>query len=375
MNNRTGRSVDHSGDASITESVIGDIPWIVAEGDREATLHALGRHSADRIASVLDSLPDLARLRHRATRSSRVATQVDAVLVASREQHPSAWRELSALAAGAGVARDDLALLSVRGDLGPPGARECSDLGWTDGVRAVLGHNEDGDRALDGRCALLTLRIAGEPAIVTWWYPGFLPGNTFTINESGLVWGVDSISVQSPPPLPGRSFVARGLQQAGTLEQATSYLERHPAAGGFAYVIGQLGSPRLATIEHAARFCAVSEIASGPAAVWHTNHLRHTATALDRPSADSLRRGATLAAAPPPPTPSVEAVRRLLLSPPPQGVRAAGATRTLCTLMVDLASRRLTMVPSTGAEAAVDIDTLLTSNDAGGLQSPLGAAG
>lgn len=347
--------VDRRPPAQVVETAIGDIPWIVAQGERLATFHALGRHAADRIAATLAELPELARLRALKTGSDHLA----GVLEASREGHPDAWEELAALASGAGVDAEDLALLSLRGDVGVPGGDECSDLAWSDGQRAVLGHNEDGSHVLDGRCAILTLLIQGVPAVVTWWYPGFLPGNTFTINGSGLAFGVDAIPIPAPPRLPARAFVARGLQHAAGLDEAVTYLSDHPTAGGFAFVLGQLGSPRLITVEHAAGLSHASETGGLPATVWHTNHLRSLPNRLDRPSEGSMRRGDTLAAVSLPAPAGVDAIKQVLTAPPPAGVRASGDGRTLCTLIVDLIARELTMVPSNGGEQTVQIDRLL----------------
>ena len=74
---------------------------------------------------------------------------------------PEVWAELAAFAAGAAVPFEDLALLNVRGDLGPvAGGIGCSDLAWRR-ERSVIGHNEDGAPENVGQCALLTLALDG----------------------------------------------------------------------------------------------------------------------------------------------------------------------------------------------------------------------
>jgi hypothetical protein len=70
--------------------------------------------------------------------------------------------------------------------------------------------------------------------VTCWGYPGFLPGNTFTV--SGMAWGIDHLPVPDPLPLPGRGFIARGVQGCRPLDRAVGYLDGHRSAGGFAYM-------------------------------------------------------------------------------------------------------------------------------------------
>lgn len=336
----------------VMEEQVGDIRWLVAVGEARDAFRSLGQHCAREIQTVIDHLPETAWLRDRVATEEGQA-RLRAVGRASRAQHPAGWLELAAMAEGAGVHLDDLLLLTLRGDLFADDAHGCSEFGWTDGRRALFGHNEDGDPSLDGRCFLLTLRLEGAPAITTWWYPGFLPGNTFTVSERGLVWGIDAIRVVNPPVGPGRCFLARGLQRATTLEEAVAYLDSQPAAGGFSYFMGKTHDPRIMVVEHAGR--AVAHDQARPpkrGCIWHTNHLCHLPSAMNDVSPDSIRRADILARVSAPTSPDAAWVLGVLAGAPyPTGVRATGepgSALTLCTLAVDLDAGQAILRPHGG---------------------------
>lgn len=337
----------------LIDQSLGNVRWIVVGGRRPDAFLALGQMAASHIREVVYDLPDAARVRA-ALRTTEGRAQLDALTKASRDRHPLALLELAAMAKGARLDLEDLLVLTLRGDL--PGAAQtgCSDFGWTDGDRALFGHNEDGDPFLAGRSCLLTLRLDDEPAVTTWWYPGFLPGNTFWLNDHGMVVGVDAIRILDSSVAPGRGFVARGLQAVASHREALAYLRSHPAAGGFSYAVGQMLTPRLATIEHGGTEVAYHE-ARPPtqSCQWHTNHLRHLPDGMDRPSRDSLARASMLSAVQVPPHPDTGWILDVLVGTPEHpGVRATGgsdSSLTLCTLAVDLAAAQATILPHAGS--------------------------
>lgn len=223
--------------ATVVEHRIGDVRWTVVRGPREAAFSELGAYAAADIRTVLAGLPEWP-VTGRARRSPVLFRAIES---ASQVEHPDAYAELAALASGAGVPFDDLLLANLRGDLGTGDGTGCTDLAWV-GARSLLGHNEDGAPVFDGIGRLLTLLIDGEPGVCVWWYPGFVPTNTFTLTTHGLVWGIDSVNVVTPSPCAGRHFVARSLQRAVDVADAVSSLRSHASAGGFAYTMGQVGS-------------------------------------------------------------------------------------------------------------------------------------
>jgi hypothetical protein len=323
---------------TLVEQKLGDLRWLVVHGPAEVAFRELGAHMRDEIADVIDRLPELLALK-RHTAAAPGSERLAAVWRATQAGCPQAWDELTSMASGAGVPLDDLALLNVRGDLGAI-ISGCSDLAWRRG-RSVIGHNEDGAEEEDGRCALLTLVIDGQPPLTAFWYPGFLPSNAFTVTGEGMVWSIDHLTVLEPGAWPGRHFVARGLQlAANTIEDAIEYLGANSSAGGFSYTIGDR-SGRIVIVEAAAGRHAWAE--AGPAApggplLWHTNHGRYIEGT--EPSGSSTRRGELLASVQEPrDEPDLGWFLRILAEVAvPRGARRdpsiGGAT--LCTFVADL---------------------------------------
>jgi hypothetical protein len=344
----------------IVEKALGGVRWLVARGPADRLFRALGEHAGAEIRGLLDELPERSTLERYAA-SPAGAARLAAVADASRSQCPAEWAELADLAAGAEVDLATLMLLNLRGDLGVESSGiACSDLGWSRG-RTVVAHNEDGDRALLGRSALLTLAPEGEPPVTVYWCPGMLPSNTFVATGLGLVWGIDHLPVDSPPIAPGRHFVARAMQRASTLDEAVAVLRGTPTAGGFAYTIGEVSSGRVATVEAAAGRVAVraADPQESPL-LWHTNHLRYLSAPDGRPGPSTLSRGETLAALSPPAyEPGPDWFLRVLATPEPDGVwRVDGRTVTLASLVADLTARTLTVAPHDGVPATVAFDEL-----------------
>ena len=327
---------------SLDEHRLGVLRWIVVRGpDREA-FRALGEHMRQEIAAFTATWPLLTRLRDHVSRPPG-SDRLDAVRQASTLRFPEVWAELAALAGGAAVPFDDLALLNFRGDLGEVvGGIGCSDLAWRRD-RSVIGHNEDGAPENVGQCTLLTLALDDLPTVTAFWYPGFLPSNAYAVSGDGLVWTIDHLPVASPGQGAGRQVVGRGLQRSvKTIDEAVGYLAAHPSAGGFAYTIGDR-TGRIVSMEAMAGHHAVVEVGAGPdPLLWHTNHGRYLAGSEPSPAGTSVARGKVLSAlAIPAADPGPDWFLRILAGAPlPDGVRADPApgynATTLCTFIADL---------------------------------------
>lgn len=327
--------------ATVREHRIGDVRWTVVRGPREAAFRALGSHAAADIRTVLAGLPSWPV----AERARRSPVLFRAVESASQVEHPDAYAELTALAAGAGVPFDDLLLANLRGDLGAGDGTGCTDLAWA-GSPALLGHNEDGAPVFDGIGRLLTLLIDGEPGVCVWWYPGFLPANTVTLTTHGLVWGIDSVSVVTPSPCAGRHFVARTAQRASSVAEAVSVLRSRPSAGGFAYTMGQVGSPAVTVVEKAGSETAVTTVGSGLS--WHTNHFRRLSPQWDVAPEESLAR-AEVCAHLAPAAPDAKWLVSALTGEVYRSAAGGDPLMTLSTVVTDLADGTVTVVPRGGA--------------------------
>ena len=327
---------------SLDEHRLGGLRWIVVRGADQDVFRALGEHMRDDIKALIGTWPLLPRLREHVS-SPPGRDRLGAVRRASVLGFPEAWAELAALAEGAAVPLDDLALLNFRGDLGDVlGGIGCSDLAWRRD-RSVIAHNEDGAPENVGQCAMLTLDLDGLPTVTAFWYPSFLPSNAFALTGDGLVWTIDHLPVASPGGGAGRQVVGRGLQRsAKTINEAIDYLRTHSSAGGFAYTIGdQTG--RIVNMEAMAGRHALVEVGpgSGPLA-WHTNHGRYLTGAEPSPGGTSAERGEVLGALPiPADDPGPAWFLRILAGAPlPDGVRADPGPEhdatTLCTFIADL---------------------------------------
>jgi Acyl-coenzyme A:6-aminopenicillanic acid acyl-transferase len=338
--------------ATLREQNLGPMRWIVVSGEASECFRALGGHMRAEIRSAVTEWTSIQRLREYVA-DSPGRERLASVRSASQDRFGAEWAELAALADGAGVAVDDLALLNFRGDLGQvKGAFDCSDLAWRRG-RSFIAHNEDQGTSMTGMCALLTLKIDGLPPLFAFWCPMFLPSNAFSVTGAGLVCSVDSLTVPDPGAGAGRHFVARGLQRrCRTVNEAVEFLRANPCASGYAYTIGSYpagdgtgsgngaGAGRVVGVEAVRGEYHVVEV-GGPAAplFWHTNHGRFVGGTF---GADACQRAKVLEAVPPPSgEPDVAWFLKLLAGAPvPDGVRVDPTEEhqvlTLCTFVADL---------------------------------------
>lgn len=350
--------------ATIEERQLGETPWIIVAGERSSVFRLLGERQSHRIHAVAAESNAIRKLQTRVS-SPRTAKVLAAVREESQRVYPTQWSELVAMAEGAQISLDNLVLLNLRGDLGTDDRTGCTDLAFRDGNSVFLAHNEDGAPEFEPYCVLLTLRIDGEPAVTTWWYPGFLPSNTVAFNEYGLVWGIDNVRVTEPAPAPGRHFVARALQSSRTIAEVIDHLRDQPSAGGFAYTIGQFGYEHAIQVETAAGHYAYrSTKYSDNEVLWHTNHLIVLPSSLDSASKNSLTRAETATNWSIPRSQPVDwCLEQLAHSAMPQGVRrdATGDDTlvTLVTFVVDLRKGHITVAPRNHPATTITAPDLL----------------
>jgi Acyl-coenzyme A:6-aminopenicillanic acid acyl-transferase len=347
--------------ATPREQTLGPMRWLTVSGEAGDCFRALGWHMRAEIREAVTGWNSTQRLREHVS-APPGREQLAAVRSATQAGFAAEWGELAALADGAGVAVEDLALLNFRGDLGQvEGSFNCSDLAWRR-ERSFMAHNEDQGASMAGRCVLLTLAIDGLPPVFAFWCPMFLPSNAFWVTD-GLVLSIDSLTVPEPGPWAGRHFIARGLQRrCQTIDEAIQYLRANPCASGFAYTIGDYpagssshgdnhqggkGTGRIAAVEAVRDEHHVVEV-GGPAGplFWHTNHGRFVPGTT---GADTCQRAEVLSATPRPDSePDMAWFLRLLAGAPvPDGVRADPSDQspylTLCTFIADLTARKATL--------------------------------
>jgi hypothetical protein len=334
--------------AALRDQNLGPVRWLVVSGQSGDCFHALGARMRAEIREAATEWTSTRVLREHVS-AAPGREQFAAVLSATQAHFAAEWAELAALADGAGVDVEDLALLNFRGDLGKvEGSFNCSDLAWRRS-RSFIAHNEDQGASMTGRCVLLTLDIDGLAPVWTFWCPMFLPGNAFSVTDR-LVVSVDSLTVPEPGPWAGRHFVARGLQRrCQTVEESIDFLRASPSASGYAYTIGDYpavshgdgtGPGRIAGVEAVRDELHVAEV-GGPAGplFWHTNHARFLPGTV---GADTCERAPVLAGSPvPDEEPDAARLLRLLAGAPvPEGVRVDPTGKhpflTMCTFVADL---------------------------------------
>jgi Acyl-coenzyme A:6-aminopenicillanic acid acyl-transferase len=341
--------------ATLREQNLGPVRWLVVSGQADDCFRALGGHMRAEIREAVTEWTSTRVLREHVS-SSPGREQLAAVLSATQAHFAAEWAELAALADGAGVAVEGLALLNFRGDLGKvEGSFNCSDLAWRRG-RSFIAHNEDQGASMTGRCVLLTLAIDGLPPVCAFWCPMFLPSNAFSVTDR-LVFSIDSLTVPEPGPWAGRHFIARGLQRrCQTVDEAIGYLRANPSASGYAYTIGDYsadshgdgaGTGRIVGVEAVRDELHMVEV-GGPAGplFWHTNHARFLPGTI---GADACQRAGVLADRPlPDDEPDTAWFLRLLAGAPvPDGVRVDPTGKspflTLCTFVADLTEGMATL--------------------------------
>lgn len=345
--------------ADITERRLGDLRWVTVRGTPEAAFAALGEYARSDIQDVVRDWAGLRVLRGQAS-TSRGAALLTAVRAASRRRYPGVWSELVALAEGAAVPADELALQNFRGDLGVDEPDDgCSDLAWRR-EQAFLAHNEDDGPFFADRSVLLTLALDQMPVVTAYWKAGFLPSTTFTLTEDGLAWGIDHLTVPDPADGgAGRAIVARELQRtARTVDQVRTFLRDHPTAGGYGYLVGST-SGRVIVIDTVAGRYGEHEVTPDDPLFWHTNHGRLLSGAEPGAGGTTATRGQVLAALEPPAIePGADWFATILTgAAPPDGVRAdpGGPTPsiTLITFVVDLTTGTVTVIPRDAAPVTV----------------------
>ncbi|WP_407051024.1 C45 family autoproteolytic acyltransferase/hydolase [Methyloraptor flagellatus] len=199
------------------------------------------------------------------------------------ERLPRHRAEIAGLAEGLGLPETDVFAWHCRGDLRAAAAvpdvpEGCTTL-LVPGDEPLIAHNEDGDPAFRGACALVEARIDGGPALTAFAYPGSLPGNAFGWNAHGLVATVNNVrpigmGVRAGEAGLPRMILGRALLDSPDLDAAARLVMDNPRAGGFHFAVAQAGDRRLISIEFTG--AAVSVVAlDRPSA--HANHLVHTA--------------------------------------------------------------------------------------------------
>ncbi len=191
--------------------------------------------------------------------------------------YPAIWQELQGLAEGLEADIDEVFAWNCRGDLVRSTSDGCTTVaGVTASGALLIAHNEDGFPQLRPDCALVEVTPDKGIAFLSFAYPGSICGHTFAVNACGVVNTVNNIrAVHRPAGLP-RQVLARAALNAATLDEAIAILTAAPRAGAFHHTLGQMGDPRLFSVEATASGCSVQPLNGR---FGHANHLVHPSLA------------------------------------------------------------------------------------------------
>lgn len=329
----------------------------VAGSHREVGL-AIGRRFRNQIRHFLSNYSFLQEQLRPFHRGSRGRDLYAAFLARHRSHFPGYIAELEGIAQGAQCSFEEIFLVNVRGEYGGMMAQassaadpavgevqECTDcLVLTSGV-AVLGHNEDGTPIGLGNMFVVTAQVNDRSAFTALCYPGFLPGNAFGYNASGVLHTVDAVSPRRIRIGLGRHFIARSLLDASSLDDAIRRVTVQGRAAGFTYNIGSLSQRALVSVEVSSDQHHVHQVRGH---YLHTNHylkLTDVQQEIGPSSQARLARAEALCRATPPR--SAAQVLSLLGDevereyPIYRNATPPDRSATLCTALFDLDSRQL----------------------------------
>ncbi len=226
---------------------------------------------------------------------------------------PQYIAELEGMADGSGRLFEEIFAVNLRGEFAglialasPTDGTTAADVhGCTDCLvltpdATLIGHNEDGPPAGYGNMYLVRVTVDDCPTFTALCYPGFLPGNAFGFNESGILHSINNVA---PRPIKvglSRHFLARALLDAHTLDDAVRVITMSDRASGFNYNIGSLSQRRVVSVEVSPERHHVHEVQGF---YTHTNHylqLNDQKQEITLSSRKRLERSLTLCRSAPP---------------------------------------------------------------------------
>lgn len=270
----------------------GELTRIIARGtprDIGRQLGAAGRAAAHHVLLADPLWQELAGPAHR--------DAVQGMAAGVQARFPAIWEELQGLAEGLDLPLADVLAWQCRGDLLAHAPDGCTTV-LLPGPPPVIGHNEDGLPGLRGHAFLAELKPRDAPAILSFCYPGSLPGHTFAVTGAGLVQAVNNMRLRGVRAAIPRIVVGRAVLGCRDLDQAVEVLRRNADCGGFHMALAQAGDARLLSVEYGAGACSVRQVAAPGV---HANHALHlpmgsAGQSVTRSSADRQAHGEALLA-------------------------------------------------------------------------------
>lgn len=199
---------------------------------------------------------------------------------------PSVWEELQGLAEGLELPLEQVVAWNCRGDLMSNVPDGCTTV-QIPGDVPVIGHNEDGLPGFRGHAFVAGITPDDGPALMSFCYPGSIPGHTFAANAAGLVQAVNNLRLRGVAPQLPRMGLGRAVLACEGMDKALALLARHNDSGGFHMTLAQAGDTRVMSVEFGGGACSTRQI-EAPAV--HANHALHMgARAAEQTITDSSR--------------------------------------------------------------------------------------
>ncbi|WP_296764863.1 C45 family peptidase [Sediminimonas sp.] len=184
---------------------------------------------------------------------------------------PAIWEELQGLAEGLELPLEQVVAWNCRGDLMSNVPDGCTTV-QIPGDVPVIGHNEDGFPGLRGHAFVAGITPDDGPALMSFCYPGSIPGHTFGTNAAGLVQAVNNLRLRGVTAQLPRIGLGRAVLACAALDDALALVARHNASGGFHMTLAQAGDARVMSVEFGGGTCSARQI---EAPSLHTNHALH----------------------------------------------------------------------------------------------------
>jgi hypothetical protein len=205
---------------------------------------------------------------------------------ATRALFPQVHDEIAALAEGLGLPFAKVFAWNARGDLLARSGDGCTTV-QLPGPAPVIAHNEDGLPGLRGACFLADIRPEAGPRVVSFCYPGSIPGHSFAVTGTGLAMTVNNLRLTGLNPEIPRMVLTRALLAAQDRAAAVRLLRDAPPSGGFHLSLGQAGAGDIWSVSFGGGEVVVVKQAA-PAA--HSNHARVAGMVLSRQTVTASSR-------------------------------------------------------------------------------------
>lgn len=244
------------------------LPLVEAKGSPFDIGAALGRHAASAIHAHLRPLPEFVRLKPWIGHPFMAELEA-----AARRLAPDHVAEVEGLAHGADWSFAEAWLWNCKGDVraaGEPPDQGCTTLLEAREGGGLIAHNEDGAPAHAHDGFMVRCRPERGRAFTSFAYPGLICGNSFAVNDRGLVQTLNNIRALDARPGVPRQLVARAILDCTDLDAALALLRTWPRASGYHHALGQAGEARVLGVEAPASGLVVRRVERRRA---HANHL------------------------------------------------------------------------------------------------------